>query len=255
MVTMGKIAYLTIDDGPSKTMKEKANILALKDISAVWFCVGRFLKKRPEHAIHAIETGSIVGNHSYTHPRFSNIPLNRCLWEIQETDKAIEEIYSRAGVGRPAKFFRFPYGDKGDLRRWGFNHSEFSQGPGSEGSRRKEKIQSFLKGLGYIQPEFEGITYAYYRKERLSGDVDWFWTYDVMEWTTFEKVHSLKIDNLKKVFERMEEDAPEDFRGLNHAGSDEIIVIHDHTQTTHMFEPIIEKLLAMGVVFKSPLLR
>ena len=35
---MRKIAYLTIDDGPSKDMKMKVDYLVSKGIPAIWFC-------------------------------------------------------------------------------------------------------------------------------------------------------------------------------------------------------------------------
>lgn len=252
LVSMRKIAYLTIDDAPSKDMKEKVGILASKGISAIWFCVGSFLKKRLEYAIYAIERGSILGNHSYSHSRFSTLPLDKCLEEIQKTDKIIDEIYRRADVRRPAKFFRFPYGDKGDFQHRVFNHSELSERYKSDGNVRREEIQGFLRSLGYTQPKFENITYAYYRKARLTGDVDWYYTYDIMEWKIPQNVHHSIVDSLQKIYEKMDEDAPEDQQGLNYPDSEEIIVIHDHPETTCMFKPIIERLLAKSIVFKLP---
>jgi peptidoglycan/xylan/chitin deacetylase (PgdA/CDA1 family) len=249
---MRKVAYLTIDDAPSKDMIKKVDVLASNNIQAVWFCVGNFLKKRWKHAIYAIQTGSIIGNHSYSHVRFSTLPLNKCFEEIKRTDKIIDEIYDKAGVKRPAKFFRFPYYDKGYSGRTGFRNCSFSERYKDEGYVRKIQLQSFLKSLGYTQPKFEKITYKYYRTARLAGDVDWFWTYDVGEWEISAKVHPSGINSLQKVYERMDEDAPEDCKGLNYPYSEEIIVIHDHTQTTHMFKPIIERLLAKGIVFKPP---
>ena len=244
---MKKIAYLTIDDSPSKDMKKKVDVLVSKGIPAIWFSVGRFLKKRSKSAIHAINAGHILANHSYTHPRFSFLPLKKCFEEIQKTDKIIDDIYRKAHVERPAKFFRFPHGDKGD-----FKHYATSESREIEGKIRKEEIQGFLKKIGYMQPNFENITYQYYRKARPSGDVDWNLTYDVMEWTVFTKVHLFGINSLEKVLKRMDEDAPGEGRGLNYADSEEVIVIHDHSQTTHMFEPIMEKLLSKGLIFKLP---
>ena len=47
----------------------------------------------------------------------------------------------------------------------------------------------------------------------------------------------------------MELDLPEKWMGLNYPASDEIIVIHDHPQTTEMFEPIICALIDRGIEF------
>lgn len=231
-----KIAYLTIDDAPSVDMKEKVDFLVSKGIPAVWFCTGSFLEKRPELAIYAIKKGFTIGNHSYSHPHFSDLSLEQCFEEIQKTDRIVDGIYRKACVKRPAKFFRFPFGDKG-------------------GKIRKEKIQAFLKSLGYTQPKFENVTYRYYRKAGLLDDVDWYWTYDCKEWAIFSEEHSYGIDSLEKVLERMDEDVPEGCRGLNYPDSEEIILTHDHPESTHIFKPIIERLLAKGMIFKLPSLK
>jgi len=247
-----KIAYLTIDDAPSVDMKEKVDFLVSKGIPAIWFCTGSSLEKRSELAIYAIKKDFIIGNHSYTHPHlhFSDLSLEQCFEEIQKTDRIVDEIYKKASVKRPAKFFRFPFGDKG-----GLNYDEVFKPYEAEGKVRKERIQAFLKSLGYMQPKFENITYRYYRKAGLLDDVDWYWTYDLVEWSTFTEEHLFGIDSLEKVFERLDEDVPEDGRGLNYPDSEEIILIHDHPETTPIFKPLIERLLAKGLIFKLPSLK
>jgi len=84
------------------------------------------------------------------------------------------------------------------------------------------------------------------------NDVDWYWTYDVLEWTIFTKEHVFGIDSLEKVYQRIDEDVPEGCRGLNYPNSEDIILIHDHPETARMFKPIIERLLAKGIIFKLP---
>lgn len=236
-----KVAYLTIDDGPSKDFKEKVDFLLSKNIPAIFFCRGDFLEQRADAVIYAIKKGFIIGNHSYSHTSFSEVTLEQCLEEIQKTDKIIDNLYKKAGVKRPAKFFRFPHGDKGAINR--------SEAFGS--------IQNFLRKLGYGQPNFKKITYKYYGKGGWSEDADWYWTYDALEWAVPKKeYHQLyEIDSLEKVFERMDEDVPEGSRGLNYPKSEEIILVHDHPETTHMFKPIIEHLLAKGMIFKPPPLK
>lgn len=240
-----KIAYLTVDDGPSKDMKKKIDLLTSKKIPAIWFCVGKNIEKRPELVIYAIKKGFIIGNHSYSHQLFSNLTLKQCFEEIRKADKIIDDIYKKADIKRHTKFFRFPNGDKGGLK-----YEEVFEPYKGRGKIRKEKIQEFLKTLGYTQPKFENITYKYYRKAGLLKDVDWHWTYDCFEYTIYEPRHIFGIDNLEKVYARMEENVPEGCRGLNYFGSEDIILIHDMEKTTHLFKPIIERLLAKGIVFK-----
>jgi len=109
-----------------------------------------------------------------------------------------------------------------------------------------------LKELGYTQPMFNGITYQYYKKAGLLDDIDWHWTYDTMDWATINKNPKYGINSLEEVLKRMEEDVPEGCRGLNYPKSEEIILIHDHRKTSHIFEPIINRLIEKGITFKLP---
>jgi peptidoglycan/xylan/chitin deacetylase (PgdA/CDA1 family) len=238
---MPKIAYLTIDDGPSKDMKQKVDFLAKKKVPAIWFCRGDFLSLRPSYGVYAIKRGFILGNHAYSHRQFSRLPLKECFEEIGKTDLIIEKLYKKAGTRRPAKFFRFPYGDKGCPEGDTSKESEL----------KRRRLQDFLKKCGYIRPRFNGITYRYY-KARSAKEVDWYWTYDVLEYSIFRKAHTFGIDSLDKVFERMEENNPERFGGLNYKKSEDIILLHDHPESTRIFQPIINRLLSKNIEFRFP---
>lgn len=227
-----KIVYLTIDDAPSKDFKRKVNYLFSKNIPTIFFCCGELMKKRPKAVIYAIRRGFIIGSHSYDHPHFSKISINKAKDQIKRTDKILDILYKKANVKRPIRLFRFPYLEKG--------------------GKNKTAIQNFLKKLGYKQPKFENITYKWYKKEGLSKDTDVYCTYDCMEWTTFEERPLYGIGSLKEVLERMDEDVPEGRRGLNYLGSNEIILLHDFPETARMFIPIIEKFIKKGLKFKLP---
>jgi len=244
---MNKIAYLTIDDAPSVGMNEKVDYLWRKGIPAVWFCMGELLEQRREMAINALKKGFILGNHSYNHPQFSALEVDEALEQIRRTDEIIEALYDSAGVKRPGKYFRFPYGDKGGLK-----YAEVFEPYSQTGLERKQAIQTYLRQLGYVQPAWEQVTYSYYQTAGLRDDVDWYWTYDVMEWSIFAEQHLFGIDSLEKVFARMDEDEPEGSRGLNYAGSAEIVLMHDHAETAAYFELLVERLLEKGLVFELP---
>jgi hypothetical protein len=70
-----------------------------------------------------------------------------------------------------------------------------------------------------------------------------------MEWSIFANDPQRAVDSLEKVFARMEKDEPERGLGLNSGTSAEIILTHDHLETTAYFEPIIERLLEKGLTF------
>jgi len=242
---MVKLAYLTIDDAPSSDMKKKIEFLRSKGIPAIWFCEGYLLEKMPESVIHAIKKGFVIGNHTYDHPHVSEITLGECFDEIKTTDELIEAVYETAGVKRPAKVFRFPYGDKGGGKEvekgWPEDRKDFIQA-----------IQDFLRKLGYKQPKFEGIKYDWFLRAGLLRDVDVSWTYDCMEYLARKKEPTFGIIGLKQVLERMDEDVPDGGRGLNFPDSNEIVLTHDHSETADMFVPIIEKLLDKGLKFELP---
>lgn len=98
---MSKIAYLTIDDAPSKWFLHKVAWLDENHIPVVWFCQGSRMEQRPHMIIDAIKRGHIIGNHSYSHPRFDDISLNQGCAEIRATDALIDEFHAKSGVPRP----------------------------------------------------------------------------------------------------------------------------------------------------------
>lgn len=224
---MSTRAYLTIDDSPSATMDDKLEALLDRDIPAVWFCLGDSLESNPAPALRAIEGGHLVGNHSYSHERFSDRSLERCLEEIDRTDAIIDELYARADVERPTKAFRFPYGDEGS-----------ADGADPE---KAAAIQSALRDLGYAKPAFDGISYDWYRNGRYPDDVDWFWTVDTRDW---------ELEVLEDVLAWID-DGGRDGR-LHRPASDDIVLVHDHDETAAWFESTVDRLLECGVTFAAP---
>jgi peptidoglycan/xylan/chitin deacetylase (PgdA/CDA1 family) len=114
-----KIAYLTIDDGPTEDTREKVDFLDSKGIKAIWFCPGKEIEKHPEQAIYIIKKGHIIGSHGYNHKNFSEISLDEARKQIEKTDKIIDEIYKKADIERPIKVFRFPYLNNGSKGGYG----------------------------------------------------------------------------------------------------------------------------------------
>jgi peptidoglycan/xylan/chitin deacetylase (PgdA/CDA1 family) len=239
-------AYLTIDDAPSADMTGKVDFLVSKSIPAVWFCSGIHLEEYPACALHALKKGHCVANHGYDHPCFSKIGLEEGFEQILRTERIIEKLYVQACVPRKRKYFRFPYGDKGGLRADSF-------GPYSQaGAARKSTIQQFLRENGFSQPRFGDVTYDYYDAFGLRDDADWSWTYDCVEWSVFVKDHVDGIDTIEKVIRRMDRDEPSSGFGLNSHLSAEIVLTHDHPETTVHFPRVIESLLGKGLQFTLP---
>lgn len=164
--------YLTVDDAPSATLDEKLDALAARDVPALLFCEGRRLDRHPEHATRAVRAGVHLGNHTWSHPHASDLCEAAFVRETERTERRIERVYDRAGVTRPAKLFRFPYGD--------------------DGGDRAGDFRSVLRERGFTGPD---------RIDRGPTRADWSWTLDVADWETDD------VSELRARFEAAVSDA------------------------------------------------
>lgn len=228
-----KLAYFTVDDGPSPDMGEKVDLLKSKSIPAVWFCRGDYLEQRPQNALYAIQQGFVLGNHSYDHPQFSKLDSADAKGQIARTDKILENIYKTAGTTRSKKYFRFPYGDKGNLAL-------------------RTELQKFLRDLNYVGPREVKVTYNYYRE--IANDVDWRWTFNPQEYLIYrtDLPGHRNLGRLPQVLEQVAQNDPENGKGLSFPDSDEIILIHDHEETTGYFKPIVGAIDAQSLNWITP---
>jgi peptidoglycan/xylan/chitin deacetylase (PgdA/CDA1 family) len=226
------------------------------NISAVFFSEGKLLEKRPELGLITIQEGHILGNHAFSHPHFSDLPLDACCREIQQTDEIIHSLYDQAGQPQHPRYFRFPYGDKGDgrygrvLNRWKIRNRQ-----------RHRYLQDFLKEMGYTQPSFANITHPFYHRAGLLRDVDWHWTFDVMEWAVHQPMPALGLGTEEKVIRRLKSLRPADCRGslrfhtrwLGDPYSAEIILMHDQEASRDSFPVLLKVLRELPLNF-SPIL-
>lgn len=213
MLAVEKTAYLTIDDGPAEDFIQKVEYLNGKGIKAVWFCLGKALESYSEVAISAIRDGHVIGNRSYDAADFSAISLNDVREQLERTDRIVEELYSSAGVSRPAKVFRFPY----------------LQDETKEG--HFAAIQRVLDQLGYRQPSFESIRHDTCSPVSLKKGLNVAFTLD-----TFDL--GLAIARGEDKENRL-------------SLSNEIIMLHDWI-SLEPFKALIEKLIAQGFYFQLP---
>jgi peptidoglycan/xylan/chitin deacetylase (PgdA/CDA1 family) len=209
-------AYLTIDDAPSTDLPEKIDVLQEYDVPAVFFCEGRKLTKHPEYGQQILEAGFHIGNHAYSHPHFSELSVSEGVDEILRTERPIDDVYERCGVDRPVKMFRFPYGDKGDNTRTAF--------------------QGVLQQHGFTPPDHDQITYSWYNDQH-ADDSDWCWTFSIEDW------NAETPDEIREMITER--------NGLQHSSPD-IVLAHDHPDSTDLFETYIQTLLDHGVSFEPP---
>lgn len=240
---MKKFAYLTIDDSPSSDWRVKLDFLNEKNIKAIWFSTGENLEKRPEFVTAAVSAGHIIGNHSYSHPDFSQISLKNAEQEIDRTDKIIRSLLP--DEDNHPRWFRFPFGRRGD------SDETLSL---EERTSRREGIQEMLFTRGYVVPDFIGVTYDVISKYTALGRYDWWWTFDCKEWALDPEFKGYGLHSLEDLISRMDADyfrKETDFVGLNDSDSEEVVLIHDHAHSTQLFEPLIDALLDKGVQFKT----
>jgi peptidoglycan/xylan/chitin deacetylase (PgdA/CDA1 family) len=250
-----KKAYLTIDDSPTTAFIPKMNYLHTNGIPAIFFSLGKQIEERREEIITAIKQGFVIGNHSYSHPFFSDLDIDQCRKEIELTDRIIESVYQEAGVAWNKKYFRFPYFDIGADKsgedyqaKWELEPVKWYAYPRND---RKEAIQQILAEFGYTHPPFEGINMKYFDGQRLYGDLDVRCTFDQMEYYYGDQTAPYGLAEAEAILARMDEDVPYEGRSLNSLDTSEIILIHDHEHTNQLFYRIIDKYLEKQIEFQS----
>lgn len=251
---MPKTIYLTIDDFPSATSGKLLEVLEEKGIPAAFFCIGKNLQQYPQVALEAIRRGYTLGNHSFSHPHFSNISLHKAKKEILKTDNLLNVLYAEAGVERMKKIFRFPYGDKGDGRSGRvLTHDSIPKL-----RLRKRAIQQYLQELGYESFNPPGIKYHYYSKY-LGHENDIHWTVDSLDWKLKYAAEPEQQSLINEIVDTLFKSNPPDPRGpvkepkygLSFSGSDEILLMHDHPASIGFVELLLTELLNRGMTFRS----
>jgi peptidoglycan-N-acetylglucosamine deacetylase len=222
-----RTAFLTIDDCPSPYLGDKIDYLLASSIPAVLFCTGRQLEERPKLAKYAIEKGFIIGNHSYSHKDFRILRPDAYRKEIGSTDEIIDRLYSEVKRQRPAKYFRFPYGQVG-------TETDYLL------------IQSVLKDLRYTPPRLAGVTYAEYKGYYKLGLVSWTWTCDTLDWKLQDNPEIDPKIFLTEVVAAIDSH----FKDDRHATSAEIILMHDHEASHELFPTIMKSVVSKSLTFE-----
>ncbi|CCC58116.1 polysaccharide deacetylase family sporulation protein PdaB [Caloramator australicus] len=89
---------------------EILDILEKNGVRATFFLVGSWVDKYPETVKKIFEKGHEIGNHSTTHPHFSQITPDKMKEEIFKTSDKIKRI-----TGKGTNLFRPPFGDYNSL--------------------------------------------------------------------------------------------------------------------------------------------
>lgn len=103
-----KIAYITIDDGPSKYTNQILEILNENNVKATFFLIDGNMKKHPEEVKSIVESGQSVGFHSVSHDKevLYTTP-EHTLNEFETCKETFKNI-----TGKESNLIRIPYGSK-----------------------------------------------------------------------------------------------------------------------------------------------
>lgn len=107
-----KIAYLTFDDGPSKTVTPLLlDLLKQENIKATFFVLGYRAELNPDILKREYAEGHYIANHGYSHIYSSIYSSPQAV--IDEYNKAQNSINNALGINYNGHLFRFPGGSTG----------------------------------------------------------------------------------------------------------------------------------------------
>ena len=100
---------LTFDAGASdRAFVSIMDILKKHKLRITVFVTGEFASKFPQHIKRLIQDGHEIGNHSYSHPYFTQISDQEIKDEILKTEETLNSL----GAANPRPLFRYPYGSR-----------------------------------------------------------------------------------------------------------------------------------------------
>lgn len=225
-------ALLTIDDVSSKNTPAIVDYLCSKGIRAIMFATGANVERYWDEAIYALQHGMIIGNHSYSHPHFSEITFEEGKAEIERCEAVLDRLYAAAGVARRWRPFRFPFGDKGGDNR--------------------DALQAYFREHGFHKVEDRYLTYEWWKHNKLSTDVDTYWTFDFAEW----QMPGNPDFRQEQVWQRMHDEHPSGGAVLFAKDNRHILLLHAHDVTEAIlpayYRLFIDHLLENGMIFDEP---
>ena len=103
-----KVAYITIDDGPSKYTNEILHILNRNNVKATFFMIDRNMMKYPTQVKRIVDEGHSAGYHSVSHDikLLYNSP-EATVNEFEKCKSTLNEL-----TGSTSNLLRLPYGSK-----------------------------------------------------------------------------------------------------------------------------------------------
>ncbi|QAY66951.1 delta-lactam-biosynthetic de-N-acetylase [Paenibacillus protaetiae] len=88
-----KELYLTFDNGYENGYTAKIlDVLKAKQVSAIFFVTGHYIKTEPELLNRMVKEGHLIGNHSWSHPDMSQIPREQIRAELDKVKNGVTAV-------------------------------------------------------------------------------------------------------------------------------------------------------------------
>jgi peptidoglycan/xylan/chitin deacetylase (PgdA/CDA1 family) len=103
---IGSRVALTFDDGPTPGVTDRIlDELKKRNVRATFFMIGERIAAAPDLARRVLAEGHEIGNHTYTHPKLTEVSDAQVAAEIQKTNDIMREVLDHRPV-----WFRPPFG-------------------------------------------------------------------------------------------------------------------------------------------------
>jgi peptidoglycan/xylan/chitin deacetylase (PgdA/CDA1 family) len=154
--TTAKVVALTFDAGANAAgVASIESTLRTKNVPATFFLTGSWARGFPAQANLIAAGGFLIGNHSMTHPYFTQLTDAQVTAQVRDAQQAI--LTTNGADPRP--LFRFPYGDVNsrvlkDVNNLGYVPVRWTvDSLGWEGTSGGQSVQSVIdRVLGAVQP-------------------------------------------------------------------------------------------------------
>lgn len=88
-----KTLYLTFDNGYENGFTAKIlDVLKEKQVPAVFFVTGQYVKEQPELMQRMVSEGHTIGNHSWSHPDMTTISDEQIRTELEKVKQGVAEV-------------------------------------------------------------------------------------------------------------------------------------------------------------------
>ncbi|MGD6802057.1 polysaccharide deacetylase family protein [Rossellomorea vietnamensis] len=118
-----KVLAITFDDGPNALYTPQVlEILQKANAKATFYMIGEQMERCPKLVKRAAELGHEIGNHTYTHPKLTELSHEKCVEEITKTELLIERLTGEKPASFRPPFLDFDHVTETALQGKGYSH-------------------------------------------------------------------------------------------------------------------------------------